>query len=102
MLGSQTIYHRDDEKKKGLDVNSSKYIKRSKLSERDKIIARKSIEHPEVSRELELKVHNTQEGRLDEVVAGTGRVLFQAKSIFPFDFFPDELVVDENKISFIY
>jgi hypothetical protein len=104
MQTQQIIYQKKEKQKKEepFSANSSDYVKKPNLSEKDKEIARKSIEHPEVSRELELKVHNTQEGRLDEVVAGTARVLFQTKAVFPWDFFPDELVVDENKINFIY
>ena len=36
---------------------------------------------------------------LDKLAKGSARVIFGAKSVFPFNFFPDELVVDETKVS---
>ena len=36
--------------------------------------------------------------RLNKVVEGSNRVIFSTKSVFPIDFFPDEIVIEENKI----
>src|SRR5688500_3528089 len=74
----------------------------NEVTEKDKILAHKAVEHPTVAGEIEKKVHDTQEDRLDEVVHGTARVLLSTKSLFPWDLFPDELIIDENKISFIF
>ncbi len=39
---------------------------------------------------------------LGKTYPGAHRVLFRARTVFPFDFFPDEIVIDENKIDMIY
>ena len=39
--------------------------------------------------------------RLEEMVDRSQRVLMCIKSIFPFDFFPDVLTIDENKVTLI-
>ena len=36
---------------------------------------------------------------LDKLAKGSARIIFSAKTVFPFNFFPDELVVDETKVS---
>ncbi len=41
------------------------------------------------------------ESELDKVAQGSQRILFKAKTLFPFDFFPDELIIDENKIDIV-
>lgn len=38
---------------------------------------------------------------LDEFVQDTTRNIFQLKSFFPFEFFPDELVIDSGKITIV-
>lgn len=40
--------------------------------------------------------------QLDKLVEQSERILFQAKTVFPFDFFPDELTIDEAKVSFTH
>lgn len=44
---------------------------------------------------------NEEKQKLDMLVNQTDRVLYRIKSTFPFDFFPDELVIDISKISLI-
>ncbi len=36
--------------------------------------------------------------KLEETLEGSHNILFRCKSVFPFDFFPDEVIIDENKI----
>lgn len=38
---------------------------------------------------------------LDNLVRRANNVLFRAETVFPFDFFPDVLIVDQNKIDVI-
>ncbi len=38
---------------------------------------------------------------INKLVDDTSKVLFYCKAVFPFDFFPDELVIDTEKVSFI-
>ncbi|HRN70543.1 MAG TPA: hypothetical protein PLS49_05145 [Candidatus Woesebacteria bacterium] len=38
---------------------------------------------------------------LEKTAEAADRVLFKTKTIFPFDLFPDELIIDENKIDII-
>jgi hypothetical protein len=40
--------------------------------------------------------------KLDELVTKSHRILFRCKTVFPFDLFPDELIIDENKIDIIH
>lgn len=40
--------------------------------------------------------------KLEKLINQSERVLLRAFSIFPFDFFPDELVIDASKIDIIY
>lgn len=39
--------------------------------------------------------------KLDELVAKSQRILYKTKTVFPFDLFPDEIIIDENKIDII-
>lgn len=38
---------------------------------------------------------------LNESVEASQRILYKAKNIFPFDFFPDEIIIDEHKVDII-
>jgi len=40
----------------------------------------------------------TEVDKLEEALEGSHNILFRCKSVFPFDLFPDELIIDENKI----
>ncbi|MEK7092211.1 MAG: hypothetical protein AAB907_01145 [Patescibacteria group bacterium] len=40
--------------------------------------------------------------KLDMLLKGSQRILLKASSVFPFDFFPDELTIDENKVNIIF
>lgn len=40
--------------------------------------------------------------RFNTLVKKSGRVLLRANAIFPFDFFPDTLVIDESKVNIIH
>jgi hypothetical protein len=57
-------------------------------------------------REEYAKVDITEEKKedkkdLDEFVQDATRDIFHLKSIFPFDFFPDELIIDSGKITIV-
>lgn len=39
--------------------------------------------------------------KLDKLIAKSRRVIFEADTVFPFDFFPDTIRVDENKVDII-
>lgn len=41
------------------------------------------------------------EKKLNDLIEGSDQVLYRTKNIFPFDFFPDEMVIDINKVSLI-
>lgn len=40
--------------------------------------------------------------KLDELVNSTGQVLYRLKAVFPFDFFPTEIIIDKNKVNLIF
>lgn len=37
--------------------------------------------------------------QLDKLAKGSARVILDVKAVFPFNFFPDELIIDETKVS---
>lgn len=39
--------------------------------------------------------------KLQSLIDKTHRVIFRAKTVFPFDFFPDEIIIDQNKIDIV-
>lgn len=39
---------------------------------------------------------------LDRLVKASKKVLYKCRSVFPFTFFPDTVVVDQNKIDIVY
>lgn len=42
-----------------------------------------------------------QKDKFNELVQNSRRILFRAKNIFPFDLFPDEIVITNNKVDVI-
>jgi hypothetical protein len=48
------------------------------------------------------KEKREQVERLDKLVEQSNRVLLQCQTVFPFDIFPDTLIVDERKVNIIY
>ncbi|MBI4078958.1 MAG: hypothetical protein HY429_01530 [Candidatus Levybacteria bacterium] len=44
---------------------------------------------------------NGEERKLQALVARTEKVLLKISAVFPFDFFPDEIIIDENKVNLI-
>lgn len=40
--------------------------------------------------------------KLDELVEKSGRALFKASTVFPFELFPTTLIIDENKVTIFY
>lgn len=45
---------------------------------------------------------DVRKSTLVEIPTPTSRIVYRVNSLFPFDFFPDSLVVDELKVSFIF
>lgn len=37
--------------------------------------------------------------KLDQLASGSARVLLEVRTVFPFNFFPDEVIIDEVKVS---
>lgn len=56
---------------------------------------------PEVEKEVQ-KIERVQERRFDELMKKSTEVLFSAKSVFPFDFFPTEITVTIHKVDIVY
>ncbi len=36
--------------------------------------------------------------KFEHTLKGSQHILYRCKSVFPFDFFPDEIIIDENKV----
>lgn len=47
------------------------------------------------------KVAGKETKKLQSLGLQSDKVLFKVKAVFPFDFFPDELIVDETKVSVV-
>lgn len=48
------------------------------------------------------KTKTTEMNKFEKTLEASKGILFQTKSVFPFDFFPNEIVIDENKVDLIY
>ena len=44
---------------------------------------------------------DSEKDKLDKLVLKSRRVLLEIKAVFPFDFFPDKIKIDENKVDII-
>lgn len=42
-----------------------------------------------------------EEQKLDNLLERSNRIIFSTRTVFPFDFFPDEVTIDETKIQII-
>src|SRR3989344_42951 len=47
------------------------------------------------------KEHEKHNSKFQELVQQSDKVLFRIRAVFPFDFFPDEIIVDVNKVNII-
>lgn len=45
---------------------------------------------------------NDEKQKLDNLVLKSRKALFEISAVFPFDFFPDKIKIDENKVDLIY
>ncbi len=45
--------------------------------------------------------NTSQEGKLNNLLERSNRIIFSTQTVFPFDFFPDEITIDETKIQII-
>ncbi len=59
------------------------------------------VKPKDINDKKEIKSPSSDEIELDRTAQGSRRILFKTRTIFPFDFFPDELIIDENKIDII-
>lgn len=60
--------------------------------------APKEEERMEATKEQAKKKEQDQQ-KLDQLVAKSERILYRISTVFPFHLFPDELIIDENKVS---
>lgn len=70
----------------------------------DKIVKNIFSSKREEAQEKKLiqRASNANRDKLDHLVKRAGRILFKCSSVFPFDFFPDTICVDENKVDIVY
>lgn len=47
------------------------------------------------------KEHEKQNNKFQELVQKSDKILFRIRAVFPFDLFPDEVIVDVNKVNII-
>ncbi len=46
--------------------------------------------------------NNPDREKMEEIVKKTVDILLHVRSVFPFDFFPDDIIIDKNKITIIH
>lgn len=46
-------------------------------------------------------IFSQDQQKLDQLVEESSRILYKISTVFPFDLFPDEVVIDENKVNII-
>lgn len=46
--------------------------------------------------------YQKEKHKLDQLVSKSNRVLMRVTAVFPFDFFPNTVVIDENKVDLVY
>jgi hypothetical protein len=104
---SQHLYPRAMKKKKTLFVDPKLANKRSdtqannKLSEKVTKPIDEEIEAYETLTKETLKREALNKQKIENVKERADRELATVKAVFPFDLFPDEVVVDENKITIV-
>lgn len=76
--------------------NDKKIVRRA-----DIFIAPSAYEKEKASKKGEDEEKKQEKKDLDDFVHDTTRNIFHLKSFFPFDFFPDELVVDSGKVTIV-
>lgn len=47
-------------------------------------------------------VFSSNDERFNLLLKGANRVLLKTSAVFPFDFFPDEITIDESKVNIIF
>lgn len=60
------------------------------------------IEERRVPKERNIQQIKNFSQKFESLVEKSSRVLFRAKTVFPFDFFPDSVIIDENKVNIIH
>jgi hypothetical protein len=57
---------------------------------------------PPVYSDKQAQDQHESSARLETLFQKASRTLFRAKSVFPFDPFPDEVIIDDNKVDIVY
>ncbi|MBI4137558.1 hypothetical protein HY469_05855 [Candidatus Roizmanbacteria bacterium] len=47
------------------------------------------------------EISRAETKRLKDLMSKSDRIIFKTRSVFPFDLFPDEIIIDETKVSII-
>ncbi len=101
MLGSSIVLPRNKE----VELNEQdtfldlKKVHQSKKEPRMTKMEKKEVEK-EAGKEA-AKEHQKQEQIMQDMLDHSNRVLFRARAVFPFDFFPNELIIDLSKATFV-
>lgn len=73
------------------------------IAKEDRDLSSETIVAVKDSAKGNLEFHKVDpEKQIDKLTKKAGKVLLKIKSVFPFDLFPDTLIVDENKVDIIY
>lgn len=55
-------------------------------------------------KEQETQIKETREelSKIKNTITASHRILYDCKTVFPFDIYPDRIIIDENKVDIIY
>lgn len=98
MLQSKGVFYPNGQKKKSRQRAGPVMTK--KVTPRQIQVSQKAAQGLPPELQIYLKKMNTEE-RLKSLVHQSNDVLFKCKTVFPFDFFPDTLIVDKTKVNII-
>lgn len=87
---SKNIYKDEDSKNRSEVLNTKK---NNVSSPNPPIVIRESL--------VDYIEKVEEEEKLDRLLQQSNRVLFKCSTVFPFDFFPDRIIVDETKVNVI-
>src|SRR5579883_2089098 len=79
------------------EIVFQKNKKKQPLIDVDQEHTQVTVDAPEDKQEIAV-----QSAKFEKLVHKTDRILLKVKAVFPFEFFPDSLVIDENKVNIIH
>lgn len=74
-------------------------ISRESFYEQTQSLFRPLKNIPSIIQPFQSTPKSNKNSKLDDLVAGSSRIILDIHSTFPFDFFPDDVILDETKVT---